>query len=195
MRKILVTTVGRDRPGIIYQVSKALADHRCNVIEVTQTTLLGQFAGIFSCTMPKETDPSKLNGLLSQVLPDSELAHWITEVNTTKAAPQIAQVERENYVVTVRGPDQPGIIPEFTGCMSGFDINVENLRVVALGESADSIPSTLNTNHHVVMFFELTIPISVNQGAFRQALSLISESRGLEMSLQHRNIFEAIHRL
>ena len=193
MRKILVTIVGRDCPGIIYQVSKALADHRCNVIEVTQTTLLGQFAGIFSCTMPKETDLSKLNGLLSQVLTDSELAHWITEVSTTtKVTPQ---VERENYVVTVRGPDQPGIIPEFTGCMSGFDINVENLRVVALGESADSIPSATDTGHQVVMFFELTIPTSVNQGAFRQALSLISESRGLEMSLQHRNIFEAIHRL
>lgn len=194
MRKLLVTIVGRDHPGIIYQVSKSLAEHCCNVIEVTQTTLMGQFAGIFSCTMPQETDLGKFNELLSQNLTDSELAHWITEVGTNQT--KIAdQVTREPYVVTVRGPDQPGIIPEFTGCMSGFDINIENLRVVSLEENIDSIPEPTDTKHQVVMFFELTVPTSVNQGAFRQALSIISESMVLEMSLQHRNIFEAIHRL
>ncbi len=186
MRQIMVTIVGRDRPGIIYMVSRALADYGVNVIEVSQTTLLGEFAGLFSCGLPVEADPERLTDILGGVLTGSGLAHWITDVAPAPAAGPA--VELEPYVVTVRGRDRLGIIPEFSGCLAGFDVNIENLRAVALdgAETGD---------HQVVLFFELSVPRAVNQAAFRQALGLIAEELNLEFSLQHRDIFEAIHRL
>lgn len=193
MRKVLVTIVGPDRPGIIHLVSRTLADYHCNVIEVTQTTLLGQFAGIFSCTLPDTVDLTSFYSGLGQALSGSDLAHWITEVEAL--APSVLKAEDyEPYVVTVRGKDRPGLIPEYTGCMSGFDINVENLRTAALGDNPDT-PLEEGGEHQVIMFFELSVPRSVNPGAFRQALSLITEEMNMEMCLQHRDIFEAIHRL
>lgn len=192
MRRIMVTIVGHDRPGIIHQVSRALADYGCNVLEVSQTRLMGKFAGLFSCGLPIKVDLAEFNNALGQTLAGSGLAHWVAEANNGPSEPQ--PVDNEPYVVTLRGPDKLGIIPEFSGAMAGFDINIENLRAVALRDSHDET-GNLEGEHQVMMFFELSVPKAVNQRAFRQALDIISEELGLEMSLQHRDIFEAIHRL
>jgi glycine cleavage system transcriptional repressor len=184
MRQIMVTIVGRDRPGIICQVSRTLADYGVNVVEVSQTTLLGEFVGLFSCRLPKAADSRRLAEALGEALAGSGLAHWVTA-----AAPAAGPaVDAEPYVVTVRGRDQSGLIPEFSGCMAGFDVNIENLRAVTLGGAETD-------GRQVVLFFELSVPRAVNQAAFRQALGLVAEELRVESSLQHRDIFEAMHRL
>ena len=200
MRKILVTIVGHDCPGIIHRVSRALADYGCNIVEVSQTTLLGEFAGLFSCGIPDEADISKFDDILGGALEGSGLAHWVTDAEGD--ADCSPTDEYEPYVVTVRGRDRLGIIPEFSGTMAGFDVNIDNLRAVSLRGDQDPTSMTglkpddpLAEDNLVVMFFELSVPRSVNQGAFRQALNLIAEDLEMEMSLQHRDIFEAIHRL
>jgi Glycine cleavage system regulatory protein len=200
MRKILVTIVGHDRPGIIYQVSRALADYRCNVVEVSQTTLLGEFAGIFSCALPASADLDELRSILGEYLSGSNLAYWVTDLEGNGHVGDSSGGEREPYVVTVRGRDRLGIIPEFSGVMAGFEINIDNLRAVALKDDAPAEgrldqADAAEGDHQVVLFFELSVPRTVKQGAFRQALALIAEDLKLEVSLQHRDIFEAIHRL
>lgn len=189
MKKVLVTIVGRDRPGIIYQVSRALADYRCNVLEVTQTTLAGEFAGLFSCGMPQDADLEEFTAVLAKTLEGSGLAHW---VNDFASFTPVSGEPLEPYVVTVRGPDRLGIIPEFSGAMAGFDVNIDNLRAVSLEDNGEREPEL---PQQVLMFFELSVPKAVNQNAFRQALNLIAEELGMELSLQHRDIFEAMHRL
>ena len=194
MRRVLVTIVGHDRPGIIYQVSKALADYRVNVVEVSQTTLLGEFAGLFSCDMPSAASGGDLDGVLAKALEDSGLAHWVTEAQA-QHKPETDAARLEPYVVTLRGEDRPGIIPEFSGAMAGFDVNIDNLRAVSIAADDDPGQGPIQGDRHVVMFFELSVPRAVNQGAFRQALNLLAEELTMELSLQHRDVFEAMHRL
>lgn len=190
MKKILVTIVGHDRPGIIYQVSKSLAELNCELIEVSQTTLLGEFAGHFSGRLPAKTDVFEFSRQLAQLLEGSELASWVTEADLNSVETGCVVV-CEPYVVTVRGKAHVCIIPQFSGAMAGFDVNIDNLRSAA-------VPSDSAAGEgyaQVVLFFELSVPKAVNQRGFRQALNLIAEELGLEMSLQHRDVFEAMHRL
>ena len=186
MRNVLVTILCRDHPGIIYKVSRILADCRLNIIEVSQTTLLGEFAGLFSCALPEGAEFKDVHEALERELAESGLAHVIREITAAEPA-IISPATHEPYVVTVRGRDRHGLIPEFAGVMSGFDINIDTLRAVSLPSPEDQ--------KKVVMFFELSVPKSVNQSALRQALDLAADSLDMEMSLQHRDIFEAIHRL
>lgn len=190
MRKILVTIVGHDRPGIIHQVSKTLGDLNCILLEVSQTTLLGEFAGHFSGRLSSDIDVFEFSRFLGQSLEGSGLAHWVTEADLSPAE-ATAALDREPYVVTVRGRDQVNIIPQFSGAMAGFDANIDNLRSAAIpGDS-----SFKEAGQQVVLFFELSVPKSVNQRGFRQALNLVAEDLDVEMSLQHRDVFEAMHRL
>jgi glycine cleavage system transcriptional repressor len=188
MSIVLVTILGRDRPGIIYQVSRVLADLRLNIVEASQTTLLGEFAGLFSCAIPENIRVQDVNQALELELAGSGLVHVVREITGDEPLPT-SPATHEPYVVTVRGRDRCGLIPEFAGVLSGFDINVDTLRAVSLTVSQE------RDGKKVVMFFELSVPKPVNQSALRQALGLAADSLGMEMSLQHRDIFEAIHRL
>ncbi|MCX5919173.1 MAG: ACT domain-containing protein, partial [Deltaproteobacteria bacterium] len=40
---VAVTVIGRDRPGIVANVSGVLYHHRCSIEELSQTVLRGQF--------------------------------------------------------------------------------------------------------------------------------------------------------
>jgi len=188
MRNVLVNILGRDRPGIIYQVSRILADFKLNIIEASQTTLLGEFAGLFSCALPESLKLTDLDQVLERELAGSGLIHILREIKADEPT-AISPETHAPYVVTIRGRDRLGLIPELAGVMSGFDINIDTLRAVSLPRPPDQ------AEPKVVMFFELSVPKEVNQSALRQALGLAADGLSIEVSLQHRDIFEAIHRL
>ncbi|MBF0573858.1 MAG: amino acid-binding protein, partial [Desulfamplus sp.] len=52
MDKIIVTVIGKDRPGIIASVSKSLYIMDCNLQNVNQMILQNQFAGFFVVEHP-----------------------------------------------------------------------------------------------------------------------------------------------
>lgn len=191
MRRMLVTIVGHDRPGIVQLVGRVLTNFHCNITEVSQTTLLGEFAGLFSAEMSQDISLSALGAELTKELDGTGLGHWIKEISPddTPSAP----AEVESYVITLRGPDRLGIIPEFAGAVAGFDVNIDNLRAVALSDGQTA--AAAGHPHPVVLVFEVTVPRKVHQNAFRQALTFKAEELGMEVSLQHRDIFEAINRL
>ena len=53
MEKIVISVLGCDRPGIIAAVAKTLFENRCNIEDVSQTTLQTEFIGIFIATKPE----------------------------------------------------------------------------------------------------------------------------------------------
>ena len=190
MKQALVTIVGRDRPGIVHLVSRVLADQGCRILGLSQTTLLGQFAGLFSTSVPDSKSLDDLSQALSASLEGASLSYWIAPPDADGGAPT---VKAEPYVVTMTGPDRLEIIPEVTRTVASFDANIDNLRAVTISggdpsERPDGPPP-------LVLVLEVTVPESVQQNAFRQALALTAEELGIEISLQHRDIFEAIHRV
>jgi glycine cleavage system transcriptional repressor len=85
-------------------------------------------------------------------------------------------------VVTVNGSDQAEIIAMFSGIFAEQKVNIENLKA-------------LRTDDECVLVFEVALPMSINRNAFRQMLQAKARSVGLSISIQHENIFEAIHRV
>ena len=51
MSKTAVFVLGPDRPGIIAAVSQVLFEQGCNLEDVNQTSLQGQFVGIFIASL------------------------------------------------------------------------------------------------------------------------------------------------
>ncbi|MDR2368157.1 MAG: hypothetical protein LBF58_08635 [Deltaproteobacteria bacterium] len=188
MKQALVAIVGHDRPGIVHQVSRILANLDCRILSVSQTTLSGQFAGLFATKMPENLTHEAISESLTANLSGGSLSHWVASQTDMAETPS---VESEPYVLTILGPDHPEIIPEVTKTVASFEANIENLRAVPIddgtGGHGDLPPMAL--------VLEIAVPVNVRQGAFRQALALTAEERGIEISLQHRDIFEAIHRV
>ncbi|MDR1086216.1 MAG: hypothetical protein LBP22_15505 [Deltaproteobacteria bacterium] len=184
MSEIIVTIVGRDRPGLVHLVSTVLAAHGGRIEEVNQTTLKGQFAGLFAISGPDNLDNSLLNRSLTEALDGTGLSYWIAPPGESEPA---WSGPAEPYVITLQGQSGSELIPNITRTVASFDINIDSLRAVTLSAPAGAPPQ--------VLVLEISVPQSVRQNVFRQALSLTAEELGIEVNLQHRDIFEALHRL
>ena len=53
MNRIVISVIGRDCPGVVYAITSALAKEKCNVEQLSQTILKGQFHPLSSSLLPK----------------------------------------------------------------------------------------------------------------------------------------------
>ena len=68
MKKIMISVLGHDRPGIIAAVSEVLFRSGCNIEDVSQTILQTEFAGIFIASYPALLKPEELIARLCEKL-------------------------------------------------------------------------------------------------------------------------------
>ncbi len=66
--KAVITVVGRDRVGIIYEVSKVLAENNVNILDISQTIMQDMFTMIMLVSIDKtEVSVSSLSAVLDEV--------------------------------------------------------------------------------------------------------------------------------
>ena len=62
--KTVITVIGKDRPGIIYQVSKVLFDEGLNIEDISQTVMQEYFTMIMIASGPDSLNIRELNDKL-----------------------------------------------------------------------------------------------------------------------------------
>lgn len=183
MRKIIVAVLGDDRPGIVAAVSKALFDFRCNIEDVSQTILQTEFAGIFIVSMPPGMSHDELREGLEGRLSPEGLAVYVKEMRPVES--RVAP-ETEPFVITTVGPDRLGLVAGITGLLAEYKINITQLKAAFRGG---------DDPRRNIMIYEVDIPVAIDHHAFRAALYARGRELGLDVSLQHSDIFRQIHRI
>jgi glycine cleavage system transcriptional repressor len=183
MGKAVIAVLGNDRPGIIATVSKVLYEQGCNIEDVSQTILQTEFVGIFIATRPSQVSEETLLTALREQLAPKGLLVLLKPMEEAKEA---KQPPSEPFVITTVGPDRPGLVAGITEVLARYGINITHLKAVFRGTERPQ---------HNVMFYEVDMPLSIDQRSFRAALYERAHELGLEATLQHRDIFEQIHRV
>lgn len=184
MTKVIISVLGKDRPGIVAAVSRVLFERDCNIENVSQTILQSEFAGIFIAAMPAGITPEALREGLAASLADFKMYVQVKPLTATGSpAPPPAA---EPFVITTIGPDAKGLVARITAVIARYQVNVTNLQAVFKGgsEPGDNI-----------MIYEVDVPIDIDQQRFRQDLQDQATALGLRLTIQHRNIFSAMNRI
>ncbi len=185
MKKVIISVLGKDRPGIIAAVSRILFEHDCNIENVSQTILQSEFAGIFIATTPDDLSAEELHRYFEQGLAPLSLYAHIKPVRQTEPASDFTG-DAEPFVITTRGPDRKGLVAEITQVIAKYRVNVTNLQAVFKGGDDP------NKN---IMIYEVDIPVLTDQQPLYADLREKADKLNLTISIQHRNIFEAINRI
>ncbi len=184
MNKVVISVLGQDRPGIIAQVSGALFCRDCNIENVSQTILQSEFSGIFIAEIPEDMSLKELETYLT-----AETAHMGLHIFVkTLAVPESLPVSKKThpFVITTRGPDRKGLVATVTDIIARHHVNVSNLQAVFKGGDDP------NRN---IMIYEVDIPAETDQKALEDELREKAGELGLEISIQHRKIFETMNRI
>ena len=122
MALLAITVLGHDRPGIIADVTAALAQRDANVEDSSMTLLRGHFAWtlIVGTEASVEQVASDLAFLSSDDLVVSVLP--VTDEQDEAAGPG------SSFIVSVHGADRVGIVAAITGAIASYGGNVTDLQ-------------------------------------------------------------------
>ncbi len=186
MKKIVISVLGQDRPGIIARLSGALFHQDCNIENVSQTILQSEFSGIFIVSVPPETALDALYKDVSAALDGMGLYIHLKEMKQDEAPAAATSGICEPFVITTRGPDRKGLVATITGIIARYNVNVTNLKAVFKGGDDPD---------RNIMIYEVDIPEDTDMKALDTELREKAGELELTISIQHRSIFEAINRI
>lgn len=118
---LILTLIGRDRPGFVRQTAATIAEHGGNWLESRMCRLGGEFAGIVRL----EIEAARAEGLASALRGLNDLRVDVAR-ETGETTPSTGG-ERRMASLDLVGSDRPGILREVTGVLAGHGLNVEDL--------------------------------------------------------------------
>jgi glycine cleavage system transcriptional repressor len=118
---IAVTVLGHDRPGIVAEVTRALADLHGNLEDSTMTLLRGHFAMVLLVRTGASAEV--VEGALHSVSAGGSLV-----INARVLGdPARSQVRGPTYGLRVHGADRPGIVATITAVVARHGVNIVDL--------------------------------------------------------------------
>ncbi len=179
----VVSALGIDEPGVVAALCKTLTEAGCNISEMTQSNLKNQFASLFIIEKPADLDNGILKDRLSLALKLAGL-HVTAKVWDPGEPPAEAKANvAEPFVVSVYGGDRNDIVGTFATMFAEEKINIESLRAMQ-PQPGD-----------FMLVYEVLIPTKADIAEIHKRLIEKAASMGLELTLQHRDVFEAINRI
>jgi glycine cleavage system regulatory protein len=170
MRRLVMTVIGEDRPGLVEALARVVASHNGNWLESQLSRLGGRFAGSVRIEVPEEQEQALVQAL--QHLRREGLT-IVTSVDYPEPQPSRSRWN----VLEIIGQDRPGIVRQITRALAEYGVNVEELRTECL--SAPMSGETLfKARAH------LRLPEKCDVAVLRQELEKIAADLIVEISLK-----------
>jgi glycine cleavage system regulatory protein len=159
MESLVVTVIGKDRPGLVESVSAVVEDHGGSWVESRMSRLAGEFAGILRVSVPA----AQADGLASAL-------------EALKAGGLRVVVERgfeesdeDGHVIVLEliGSDRPGIVHKISEALAARGVNVDELNT-----ECDGAPWSGDTLFKAMA--RLRAPQSLDLDQLRESLEAIA---------------------
>jgi len=125
MESLVVTVIGKDRPGLVELVSAVVEDHGGDWVESRMSRLAGEFAGILRVSVPAASADALSEGLEGL---RSEGLRVVVERGFEDAV-------EEGHVILLEliGSDRPGIVHKISEALAARGVNVDELNTECEG--------------------------------------------------------------
>lgn len=167
----VISALGKDRPGIVNDLSKAILDSGCNVEDSRMTVLGGEFALI----MMVSGHWSAITRL-ERVLPPLEKKFDLTILSKHTEPRTVAQ-DRVPYTVDVVSMDHPGIVHQVADFFASRNINIEEL-------GSWTYPAAHTGTPMFSLNLTVSIPANVQIGRLRDEFTGFCDNLNLDATIE-----------
>lgn len=130
MQHFALTIIGRDRPGIVSQVTEILFQLGCNIADSSCSILGGQFSMILIISNPKIATKDDF-GDAFHTLEENNLSVYIRTLKP--GGEQRPELEGDLCMISVYGADKPGIVYQVAKELGDRKINITDLNTKLIG--------------------------------------------------------------
>ncbi|MEX1199761.1 MAG: ACT domain-containing protein [Methylophaga sp.] len=183
MNKVLISVLGSDQPGIMAAVAKVIQQRQGNIENLSQTLLENVFGALLLASIPDSETPDDLQKAITSACDEMGLFINVHAWDGHVTDWQQNKPETQPYIITCIGPDRRGLVAEVAGALFTHGVNITNIQAIFKGgkNPMDNL-----------MVFEIDVPRATVMDDLRDALNGISQRLDLEISVQHRKIFESV---
>lgn len=174
MGHFALSVVGRDRPGIVAEVSRVLFELGCNIEDSTCTILSGQFAMILVIAHPKFTSASEIDPSFDAVRKSMGLTVSLHSLKDEEISRDKASGGR-SHVISVYGADRPGIVYSVARELARLRINVTDLNTQVVGAKDRPV---------YMMVLEVDIPEEVDLKELEREFDKIRKELSVSISVR-----------
>ena len=136
MQHFALTIIGRDRPGIVSQVTEIFFQGGFNIADSSCSILGGQFSMILIISNPEISTKEEFSDTFSP-LEEQNLSVYI---RTLKPGGEIrSELEGELCMISVYGADKPGIVYQVAKEMGDRNINITDLNTKLVGDQKNPV--------------------------------------------------------
>jgi glycine cleavage system regulatory protein len=168
MESLVVTVIGKDRPGLVESVAAAIEAQGGSWVESRMSRLAGQFAGILRASVP-EAGVDALSEALEALRSDG--LRVVIERGVEEAV-------EEGYVILLDliGSDRPGIVHKISEALAARGVNVDELNT-----ECDGAPWSGDTLFKATA--KLRAPKSLDLDQLRESLEAIAADLMVDISI------------
>jgi glycine cleavage system regulatory protein len=117
---LVMTVIGKDRPGLVDLIASVVAEHGGNWLESRMCHLAGEFAGILRADVPEEKEAA-----LGQALKMLDAKGLVAVVRRGQTS--VPQRPSQMLAIELIGHDRPGIVRQVSQILASQGVNVEEL--------------------------------------------------------------------
>jgi glycine cleavage system transcriptional repressor len=169
MPQLALSAIGRDRPGIVAEVTRALLGHSLNITDSQMAVLGGRFTMMLIVDAPDGTD---LDAVHEELTRTRERLNLDALSLSALADAADAPAADPSHIVTVYGVDHPGIVHAVSARLAARAVNVTDLetRLVRDGLYA--------------MVLEVALPLELDPEALAAMLAEVGAEQGVEVTVR-----------
>ena len=171
-RLFALSAHGKDQPGIVAALTRALFETGCNLEDSSMTLLKGDFAVLLLVSLPEGKPAQELKTRLDPVA-----AQWGLTVSLRELSPQEASTPLSSglpHTLIVYGLDHPGIVCKVAQAAADLKVNITDLRTHVTQSGGKDLYS---------LVMEVDIPNQAQVKAFRDRLDGLKKELSVEISL------------
>lgn len=123
-RALVLTVIGKDRPGLVESLADLISKHEGNWDESRMARLAGHFAGVVQIHLPDNQAEGFIAAL--PTLADRGLSVSVVDSDLL----QVNVDHRNSLQLKLVGQDRPGIVREISSKLAALGVSMQDLRTV-----------------------------------------------------------------
>ncbi len=172
MQHFALTIIGRDRPGIVSQVTEIMYNLGCNIADSSCSILGGQFAMILILAHPEYTDRESFGDAFA-ALEEADLSVYL---RTLKPGGEIhPDIDGEICMISVYGSDKPGIVFRVSKELGDHKVNITDLNTKLIGTEERPV---------YVMMLEAVLPNGMTTDDIEAMMADLKEELQVDISVR-----------
>lgn len=171
-----LSAIGRDRPGIVADLSQLIYECDCNLEDSSMTVLGTEFAVLLLLSGQGDDVRERLAAACKRLEWEKRLTVFFRPLESDPGGVP-RETDHARYVLHATGLDKAGIVARVSRCLADHGISIRQMETQSRPEPESGAP-------FYTMRIEMDVPAGVDEGLLRERLDAIGRELYVDVALE-----------